>query len=94
MEIRKPRYASEDTNKLVNLLWELKKGKKSKVVNFRLSEDFYKFMQVIADIENTTVSQIVLEGALLKAVMHMRNYEGPIHGEWMEMFPEYFGEKY
>ena len=93
MAVRKPKYFSEDTNKLVNLLWQLKKEKKTRVVNFRISEDFYKFMQVMAEIEDTTVSKIVYEGVLMKAVMHMRDYEGPIHSDWMEKFPEYFGEK-
>jgi len=91
---RKPKYISEEADRLITLLWELDKRKKNKAISIRLNDGLHEFIRVLAEIEDTTVSQIILEGVLAKAIMYLRNYQGPIHSSWMEKFPQYFGEKY
>ena len=91
---RMPKHASEQGDKLIRLMWAIRRPKKSKVISLRIPEDLHAFLKTLAEINGTTITDLLIDGAVKKAEEYLRDYEGPIHSDWMEMFPEYFGKKF
>jgi hypothetical protein len=79
---------------VVALMQEIYKPNRStSYIGLRVPEELHRFFKLFAEIQNTTITEVLVQGGLKLADEFLKDYEGPVPEEWFDLLPEYFGKK-
>jgi hypothetical protein len=92
--IRKPKFLSEDADGLIRVMRVLSTPRKTKFVGIKVPEELHALLKRLAEVNETTITDILITGAIKQAEEYFKNYEGPIPSKWFDLFPQYFGKKF